>query len=233
MEPISPDYPFPTPATPISPLVQTKGAEVGVRTLAVPHLQSTLSVWYLRSNSELQQSGDTGSTIPSASPSDRYGVEWANYYTPLQHLAFDFDFADSKALFTTTDPDDAAPNSAGGRYVPEAVGVVVSSGVTVQNYKGFWGSVRLRAFGPRNLTSDAIYQSSSTILVNAEIGYHFNPRWRASAQFLNLLNRYDHDIDYSYESRITPTAAAAFTDVFHPVEPFQVRFALVRTFGGK
>ena len=233
MEPISPDYPFPTPATPISPLVQTKGAEVGVRTVAIPHLQSTLSFWYLHSNSELQQSGDTGSTIPSASPSDRYGVEWANYYTPLQHLAFDFDFADSKALFTTIDPDDAAPNSAGGRYVPEAVGVVVSSGVTVQNYKGFWGSVRLRAFGPRNLTSDAIYQSSSTILVNAEIGYHFNPRWRASAQFLNLLNRYDHDIDYAYESRITPTASAAFTDVFHPVEPFQVRFALVRTFGGK
>ena len=233
MEPISPDYPFPTPATRISPLVQTKGAEVGVRTLAVPHLQSTLSVWYLRSNSELQQSGDTGSTVPSASPSDRYGVEWANYYTPLQHLAFDFDFADSKALFTTVDPDDAAPNSPGGRYVPEAVGVVISSGVTVQNYKGFWGSLRLRAFGPRNLTSDATYQSNSTILLNAEVGYHINPKWSASAQFLNLLNRYDHDIDYAYESRITPTGASAFTDVFHPVEPFQVRFGLQYTFGFK
>ena len=233
MEPISPDYPFPTPATRISPLVQTKGAEVGVRTLAVPHLQGTLSIWYLRSDSELQQSGDTGSTVPSASPSDRYGVEWANYYTPLQHLAFDFDFADSKALFTTMDPDDAAPNSPGGRYVPEAVGVVISSGVTVQNDKGFWGSLRLRAFGPRNLTSDAIYQSNSTILLNAELGYHINKQWRIATQLFNLLNRHDHDIDYAYESRITPTAASAFTDVFHPVEPFQVRFTLVRSFGGK
>ena len=233
IQPISPDYPFPTPTTPIRPLVPTKGAEVGVRTLAVPHLQSTLSLWYLYSTSELQQSGDTGGTVASKSPSNRYGVEWANFYTPLEHLAFDFDFAYSKALFTTIDPDDAAPDSPGGRYVPEAVGLVISSGMTVQNYKGFWGSLRLRAFGPRNLTSDAIYQSSSTFLLNAELGYHINEKWRVEAQFFNLLNRYDHDIDYAYTSRISPSAAAAFTDVFHPVEPFQVRFALVRSFGRK
>ncbi len=120
-----------------------------------------------------------------------------------------------------------------GGSVPEAVGLVISSGVTVQSYKGFWGSLRLRYFGPRNLTSDAIYRSSSTVLLNAEVGYHINEKWRVSAQLFNLLNRYDHDIDYAYISRITPTAVAAFTDVFHPVEPFQVRFTLVRTFGKK
>ena len=233
IEPISPENPFPTPSTPIAPLVQTKGAEVGVRTVAVPHLQSTLSLWYLHSASELQQAGDTGGTVASASPSNRWGIEWANYYTPTEHLAFDFDFADSKALFTTIDPDDAAPGSPGGRYVPEAVGLVISSGITAQNYKGFWGSLRLRAFGPRNLTSDTIYRSRSTILLNAELGYRFNDKWRVQAQLFNLLDRYDHDIDYAYSFRITPTAEAAFTNVFHPVEPFQVRFTLVRTFGGK
>jgi len=241
MEPISPDFPFPTPTKPITPLVQTKGAEVGVRTLTVPHLQSTFSLWYLYSQSELQQDGDTGATVPSASPSNRYGIEWANYYTPTKNLAFDLDFGDSKALFTEVDPDDAAYTNVpghypvqglGGRWVPEAVGVVLSAGVTVQNYKGFWGSVRLRAFGPRNLTSDAIYQSSSTILVNGEVGYRFNEKWRVSAQLLNLFNRYDHDIDYAYIYRITPTDAAAFGDVMHPTEPFQVRFTLIKTFGG-
>ena len=48
--------------------------------------------------------------------------------------------------------------------------------------------------------------------------------------FRNLLNRKDHDIDYAYTSRITPTADPAFTDVFHPVEPFQVRFGVARSF---
>ncbi|MGC2247690.1 MAG: TonB-dependent receptor, partial [Terriglobales bacterium] len=171
-EPISPDYPFPTSSIPISPLVQTKGAEVGARTSAVPHLQSTLSVWYLHSNSELQQDGDTGGTVPSEQSSNRYGIEWANYYTPREHWAFDFDMADSRARFTQIDPDDAAfTNVAGGQYpvqgpggkwVPEAVGWVVASGVTAHDLKGFSGSLRLRYFGPRYLTSDAIYRSNST-----------------------------------------------------------------------
>jgi hypothetical protein len=233
VEPISPDYPFPTPSTPISPLVPTKGAEVGIRTVAIPHLQSTLSLWYLYSASELQQDGDTGGTVASTSPSNRYGVEWANFYTPTEHLAFDFDFADSKAIFTMIDAVDAAPGSPGGKWVPEAVGLVISSGMTVQSYKGFWGSLRLRAFGPRNLTSDAIYRSNSTVLLNGEIGYHINPKWSLSAELFNLLNRSDHDIDYVYTSRITPTSAAAFTDVFHPVEPFQVRIGLRYVLGSK
>ena len=239
-EPISPDYPFPTPSAPIPALVQTKGAEVGARTSVVPHLQSTLSLWYLHSNSELQQDGDTGGTVASEQSSNRYGVEWSNYYTPLEHLAIDFDLADSVARFTQIDPDDAAyTNLGGGQYpvqgpggtrVPEAVEWVISSGVTLHDYRGFTASLRLRYFGPRDLTSDGIYRSNSTALLNAEIGYRINNRWSVKAELLNLLDRLDHDIDYAYISRITPTGAPEFTDVFHPVEPFQARFGLTYRF---
>jgi hypothetical protein len=231
VEPISGDNPYPNvAATPIPPLIPTKGGEFGVRTVAVPHLQSTVSVWYLHSASELQQSGDTGGTVASQQPSERYGVEWANYYTPLEHLAIDFDMANSKALFTEVDGDDAAPDSPGGKRVPEAVGLVISSGVTLHNYKGFMGSLRLRNFGPRDLTSDGVYRSKTTVLLNAEAGYQIGERWRISTELLNLLNRRDHDIDYAYTSQITPTATPSFTGVFHPVEPIQVRFALGRSF---
>jgi len=72
---------------------------------------------------------------------------------------------------------------------------------------------------------------------------------------LNLANRKDHDVDYAYVSQITPAdglglpvappttsagqeqvasvlnANAAFTRVFHPVEPIQARFTLRYTFG--
>ena len=240
-QPISPDNPFPTPATPITPLVQTKGGEIGVRTSAVPHLQSTVALWYLHSNSELMQDGDTGGTSASEQSSNRYGVEWANYYTPLEHLSFDFDIADSRAQFTQIDPDDAAyTNVGGGRYpvqgpggklVPEAVKVVISSGVTLHDYKGFSASLRLRYFGPRELTSDGINRSKETLLVNAGLGYQFNKRWGVSAEALNLFNSKADDITYAYVSRITPTAAPEFTNVSHPTEPFQVRFALHYRFG--
>ncbi len=157
----------------------------------------------------------------------------------VEHLALDFDFADSRAQFTEIDPDDAAYTSVGGaslvqgpggKLVPEAVKVVISSGVTLHDYAGFSSSLRLRYFGPRELTSDGIYHSNATALLNGEVGYQIKKKWHVSAEFLNLLNRRDSDIDYAYTSQITPTAAPAFTRVFHPVEPFQVRFWLERTF---
>ncbi len=251
MEPVSPDNPYPnTPVSKIPPLVQTKGGEIGVRTVAVPHLQSTLALWYLHSNSELMQDGDTGGTSASEQSSNRYGIEWANYYTPAEHLAVDFDIADSSAQFTEIDPDDAAQtvqiapsqsmasqlapsirnSGPGGKLVPEAVKVVISSGITLHDYKGFSSSLRLRYFGPRDLTSDGLYQSNQTVLLNGEIGYQFKKKWHVSAEFLNMLNRKDADIDYAYVYQIAPTAAPGFGRVNHPTEPFLVRFALGRSF---
>jgi len=260
VQPVSPDNPYPnTPVAPISPLVQTKGGEIGVRTVAVPHLQSTLALWYLHSNSELQQDGDTGGTVASEQSSNRYGLEWANYYTPAEHLAFDFDIADSRAQFTQIDPSDAASSivngnvttsyvngsgntitnsfqdavlqsGPGGKLVPEAVKVVISSGVTLHDYKGFSSSLRLRYFGPRDLTSDGLYQSSQTVLLNGEIGYQIKKKWHVTAEFLNMLNRKDADIDYAYVYQISPTGAPAFGRVTHPAEPFLARFSLGRSF---
>jgi len=252
VEPVSPDNPLPdTPTAKIPPLVQTKGGEIGVRTTVVPHLQSTLSLWYLRSNSELMQDGDTGGTSASEQSSNRYGLEWANYYTPTEHLAVDFDIADSRAQFTQIDPDDAAQSvvkaalsvngtpdgtvnwqesGPGGKLVPEAVKVVISSGVALHDYKGLSSSLRLRYFGPRYLTSDGLYQSSQTVLLNGELGYQFNKKWHVTTEFLNMLNRRDADIDYAYVYQINPSAPPAFGRVNHPTEPFLLRFSLGRSF---
>ena len=154
VEPISADNPNPdTPSKTIPGLVQTKGGEIGVRTLIVPHLQSALSLWYLYSDSELQQDGDTGSTVASKSPSNRYGFELSNYYKATTYLAFDLDYADSIASFVRLDTTDVNPaTSKGGYYVPEAVGSVVSAGITLHELDRISSSLRLRYFGPRNLT---------------------------------------------------------------------------------
>ena len=300
-EPVSPDYPYynsPRPV-PVPFLAQTKGGEVGVRTSAVTHLQSTAEIWYLHSNSELLQDGDTGGTTPSMQPSNRYGLEVGNYYTAQEHLVLDTDFADSRAIFTQNDPYDSTfyTNASGtqqlcarnsncfgliptgstpsgtvtsstvsygdgaylqnqhGKEVPEAVRWVVSFGATLQDLNGLSASLRLRYFGPRPLTSDAIYKSPSTTLVNLQGSYKFNRNWSLVGEVLNLFNRRDHDVDYAYVSQITPAAGlglpetppttlagqeqvasavnanAAFTRVMHPVEPAQVRFTLRYSFG--
>jgi hypothetical protein len=122
--------------------------------------------------------------------------------------------------------------------VPEAVGVVISSGLTLHDYEGFSSSMRLRYFGPRDLTSDGIFRSNQTVMLNGELGYQIKKKWHISAEFLNMLDRSDSDIDYAYESRVTPgltpegtpIGQSVFTRVAHPVEPFQVRFAFGRSF---
>ncbi len=286
-EPVSPNYPYYNTPNPIKIpfLVETKGAEVGVRTAAVPQLQSTFEIWYLHSNSELLQDGDTGGTSASLQSSNRYGIEVGNYYTPTEHLVLDADFADSRAIFTQDDPGDStfyystptgsqqlcAKNSncfglipiGGGAYlqnpngkeVPEAVRWVAAAGATLRDYKRFSASLRLRYFGPRPLTSDAIYTSPSTALVNLRASYKINQNWSLVGEVLNLFNRRDHDVDYAYVSQITPArglglpatppttlagqeqvasvvnANAAFTRVMHPVEPVQARFTLRYSFG--
>ena len=238
VEPVSPDNPYPnTPVAKIPPLVPTKGGEIGVRTAAVTHLQSTLSLWYLRSSFRTAAGWRHRRHVASAQPSNRYGIEWANYYTPTEHWALDFDLADSSAQFTEIDPDDAAYTSAGGHPCKAPAASMCPkplSGDFIGHHparlQGFSSSLRLRYFGPRDLTSDGIYRSNATVLLNGDARLSIERKWRISAEFLNLLNRRDSDIDYAYISRVTPTTTPAFTRVFHPVEPFQVRLALGRTF---
>ena len=79
-------------------LVPARGAEIGLRTTAVRKLHSTLSFWYLHNDSELYFNGidtDSGETTASEQSTRRYGIEFANYYTPAAWLTFDLDYADS------------------------------------------------------------------------------------------------------------------------------------------
>lgn len=209
-------------ATPLRGLVSAQGGEIGIRTLAIENLQSTLSLWYLHNNSELVLAGDTGELEPSGA-SNRYGVEWANYYTPNKWLSFDLDLAASQALFVLPDAD-------GGRAVPESINTVASAGVTVRDGSGWSGALRLRYFGPRDLISTGAVRSGTTTILNASIGYQFNPRWQATVEILNLLNSSDQDIAYLYESKVSPSAAASTQVHFHPVEPRQFRLSITGRF---
>jgi hypothetical protein len=46
----------------VTPLVKAKGAEVGLRTIAIPHLQTTVTLWTLHLASELVYDSDEGTT---------------------------------------------------------------------------------------------------------------------------------------------------------------------------
>ena len=196
-----------------------KGAEAGVRTVAVPHLQTTFTLWTLSLASELVFAGDAGTTEASR-PSHRYGIEFANYYSPRRWLIFDGDVSWSSAHFTDFDPV--------GDDIPGSVETVVSAGVTVDSLRNFIGSARLRYFGPRPLIEDNSVRSSATSLVNLEGGYKFSKNVKVVVDVFNLFNAADSDIDYYYTSRLPGEPLDGVNDIhLHPTLPRTARVNLV------
>jgi hypothetical protein len=207
------------PLSPVTPLVRARGAEVGVRTVTVPHLQSTVSLWALHLASELVYNGDIGATEPGPA-SRRSGVEVANYYSPKPWLIFDGDFSWSRARFTEFNE--------GGQYVPEAVDVVVSGGASIDNFHRTFASLRLRYFGPRALVEDNSVRSKATSLLNFEGGYQFAKALRLNAQIYNLLDAEVSDIDYYFASRLPGEPVGGIEDIHvHPAVPRTLRVSMV------
>jgi outer membrane receptor protein involved in Fe transport len=202
----------------VTPLVRAKGAEFGVRTVAVPHLQSSLALWTLHLDSELVFVGDAGTT-EAGRPSHRYGLEFANYYTPRPWLTLDADLSWSRAHFTNADPV--------GDRIPGSIVSAVAAGVTVDSVHNVFASVRARYFGPRPLVEDNSIRSKATSLVNLEAGYKFSPRLRLGLDVFNVLDAKDSDVDYYDRSRLPGEPASGIDDVnLHPALPRTARLSL-------
>jgi outer membrane receptor protein involved in Fe transport len=207
------------PAERVTPLARATGAEVGLRTVRVPHLHTSLSLWSLSLDSELIFVGDAGTT-EAGRPSHRYGIELTNYYSPRPWLTFDGDLSISRAHFTDRDP--------AGDAILGAVETVVSGGVTIDSLRNIVGSVRWRYFGPRPLIEDDSRRSKATSLVNLEAGYRLSKDVRLSLDVFNLFNAKDSDIDYFYTSRLPGEPAGGVDDIhFHPTLPRTARVSLV------
>jgi outer membrane receptor protein involved in Fe transport len=191
---------------------------VGLRTKAIDGLESSVALFVLDFDSELQFQGDIGTTVPGR-PSRRVGVEWTNHYQPASWLAFDLDVAASRARFTDFDPV--------GNYIPGAPAVVASAGVIIGQKTGWFGAAKLRYLGPRPLIEDDSVRSGPMRVVNANLGYRFENGVRVQLDVLNLFNSKDHQIDYFYVSRLQGEPLDGVNDVhFHPIEPLAVRLTL-------
>src|SRR5262249_2813687 len=141
------------PVSPVTPLARAEAAEVGVRTLPLPRWQSTLALWGLDIASELVFLGDAGTTEASR-PSRRERVEWSNYYRVLPWMTVDLDLSFSKARFRDDAPE--------GNLIPGAAQNVVVGGISVDSLASFFGSLRVRYFGPRPLIEDGSVRSKAS-----------------------------------------------------------------------
>jgi opacity protein-like surface antigen/outer membrane receptor protein involved in Fe transport len=245
------------PTTPESSspfLVRSRGAEVGVRTKAIPKLDSSISLFYLHQDSELFFDGDTGDTAAGL-PSQRTGIEITNDYRPMSWMHIDANLALSRARFlgfdTTQDAlyqslagyPQAQIGNAPGNYVYNAPWMIASGGITLGEQTGWFSETRWRYISSRPLTEDGVFQSPPMNVINAGIGYRFDNGWRIQLDALNLLNSTTDLATYAYGSLLTsdamfamcyptpkiPAAVCAngvMDYIYHPIEPLAFRVTL-------
>ena len=210
------------PVDRVTPLVRAKGAEIGLRTVRIHGLQSTVALWYLGIDSELLFVGDAGTTEPGR-PSRRVGVEWTNYARLAPWVTVDADLAFTNARFTDGDPV--------GTEIPGALHRVISAGVTVEPRKSVFGSLRVRHFGPRPLLEDGRVNSKSTTIWNGEVGYRVSNKARLVLEAFNIFDANVSDIDYFYASRLPGEPAGGVEDLhIHPALPRSARIGIEFSF---
>ena len=205
------------PVNKVPVLVASRGAEVGVRTEAVPGLQSSLALWRLHVDSELVYVGDAGVTEPSLA-SIRRGVEFNNRWQPRQWLLFDADLAWTHARFDN------------GDRIPNAVDRVGSVAATLRDLGPWSTSVQLRYLGSGALIEDNSVRSSPSVTTNWRLSRRTNEWFGRGSEIMldvfNVGNRKVNDIQYFYESRLPGETDAVADRHVHPAEPRTIRLTL-------
>jgi hypothetical protein len=167
--------------------------------------------------------GDAGTTEPTGA-SERYGVEWTNYYKPTDWLTLDADFAFTSARYLN------APGQADD--IPNSVGRVIGAGAVAQLPYDFFATARVRHFGHVPLIEDGSARAGDTTLVNLGLGYQYQ-KLRLELDLFNVFDSKANDIAYYYASRLKgePGPAEGIEGIMlHPVMPRQVRLTASLSF---
>jgi hypothetical protein len=185
--------PFDSTGAPVgrNPLLnRSVGEEIGYR-YSVPKFTSTVSLFELYQADELIFDGDHGTTSLGG-PTQRKGIELANYFTPRTWLTLDADLATTTARFLS-DPTHQ------GTGVPESLNGVVALGATV-NEPQYTTALRMRYFGPRTLDTQGDAKSPSSTVWNFQYTAKLKKGSHLSFDVFNLFNANVPDVTYYYNS---------------------------------
>jgi hypothetical protein len=203
----------------VPPLVASRGVELGLRTEAIPGLQSSLALWKLDFDSELVYVGDAGATEASLA-SRRRGLEFNNRYSPAPWLLLDGDFAWTHGRFVN------------GERIPNAVDKVASVAATLRQLGPWSASLNWRYLGSGALVEDNSVRSHASLTTNLRLGYRLPASLglgQGSELTLDVFNLFDrpvNDIQYHYTSQLPDGQGPVADRHVHPAEPRTLRLSL-------
>jgi hypothetical protein len=205
------------PAEAVDVLVESEGAEIGMRFEPDQAFNASLVGFWLKLDSELVFVGDAGGTEINGA-SERLGVEASFFWQVTYWLALNADY-------TYTDSDFSDEPSTANR-IPGAVESTFTMGANMLWANGWSSSVRLRYLGETPLTEDGNVKADDSLLVNAGVSWRTGPI-ELSLEAFNILDSDDYDIAYYYASRLPGEPEQGQEDIhFHPLEPRSVRASM-------
>jgi outer membrane receptor protein involved in Fe transport len=223
------------PESNVTPLTRATSAELGLSSMVLPNLQTSLDIFELKLKSELVFDGDAGVTAPSGATT-RQGIEWGNVYHVNSWLSAELNAAFSKARFDHNAPPDdlgcgaaafshpcIAPIAIVGRFIPNSPTNVVDAGFTVQRQSGWFGALRARHFGESPLVEDNSAKSPAYTTIDGQFGYRRPGRWLVALDAFNLFDVKWNDIEYYYVSRLQNEAFPRPDYVVHAGVPLTLR----------
>ncbi|WP_421739504.1 TonB-dependent receptor [Caulobacter sp.] len=197
-------------------LSPAEGAELGARWRG-HGLNLTASVWALNVDSELIYVGDAGFT-EAAGATRRVGLETLIDWRVTPRLNLTASYAATRARFAGAPPE--------GDRIPNAVGAVLTAGVSWKPGAASTLSLTYRRLGAAPLAQDNSVRSRPTAMINGLFVQDLD-RVSVMVEALNLTDSGGDDIAYVYASRLPGEPVSGVEDIhFHPVEPRSIRVGL-------
>lgn len=197
------------PVDRVNLLAPATGGELGVR-YEGETARLSLAAFWLKLDSELVYVGDAGVTEAS-SGSRRFGGEASLTWRPISRIEIDISGAATNARY--------AGNPVGGNRIPNAIGFMLSGGISALITDDLTATMTIRSIGPAPLIEDGSQMSKQSTLANFLLRYRMG-RYTITGEILNLFDSKANDIQYFYASRLPGEPADGVEDDhFHPAVP--------------
>ncbi|GGI57996.1 TonB-dependent receptor [Winogradskyella haliclonae] len=201
-------------------LPKSYGTDLGLVWKPIPKLVINSALWYLFLEQEFVYVGDAGIVEPSGE-TERLGGDFGIRYQLNDYLFFDTDATYTKARSID------APN--GQNFIPLAPDFTLTTGLSIDNYHGFSGGLRLRYLDDRPANEDNSIVAKGYTVADFNINY----KWNAITLGLSIENLFDvewNETQFATVSRLQNEIQSIEEIHFTPGTPFFIKGQITYNF---
>lgn len=201
-------------------LPKSYGTDLGLVWKPLPKLVLNSALWYLFLEQEFVYVGDAGIVEPSGE-TERFGIDLGLRYQLTNHLFFDTDATYTKARSLEV--------PSGENFIPLAPDFTLTTGLSLDNYIGFSGGIRVRYLDDRPANEDNSIVADGYVVTDFNVNYS----WNKVTLGLSVENLFDVDwneTQFATESRLQNEAQSVEEIHFTPGTPFFIRGQITYNF---